>query len=95
MKGVRVSFNDREDSYILLGDIVRTMMKLTDRGSTRTYNFFFLVGKSRIKVNIVFSQRKSSVFRVMVSLTKVGDYCGFDAHSNLTLKLYVYLCDRI
>ena len=57
MKGVRVSFNDREDSYILLGDIVRTMMKLTDRGSIRTYNFFFLVGKSLIKVNIVFSQR--------------------------------------
>ena len=57
MKGVRVSFNDREDSYILLGDIVRTMMKLTDRGSTRTYNLFFLVGKSLIKVIIVFSQR--------------------------------------
>ena len=57
MKGVRVSFNDREDSYILLGDIVRTMMKLTDRGSTKTYNFFFLVGKSLIKVIIVFSQR--------------------------------------
>lgn len=32
MKGLRVSFSDREDAYILLAEIVRAMMKLADKG---------------------------------------------------------------
>ena len=33
MKGLRVSFTEREDAYILLADVVRATMKLTAKGN--------------------------------------------------------------
>lgn len=32
MKGIRVSFSEREDAYVLLAEIVRSMMKLYEKG---------------------------------------------------------------
>ena len=33
MKGLRVSFTEREDAYILLADIVRNIMNLSAKGN--------------------------------------------------------------
>lgn len=42
MKGLRVSFSEREDAYILLAEVVRATMKLTSKGnpSIHFYTFF-------------------------------------------------------
>ena len=42
MKGIRVSFSEREDAYILLAEIVRAMMKLSGKGELFWF-WFYLV----------------------------------------------------
>jgi len=45
MKGLRVSFTEREDAYILLADIVRTIMNLSSKGKR---NFARLVVRNKV-----------------------------------------------
>ena len=40
MKGLRVSFTEREDAYILLADIVRNIMNLNAKGECKASTDF-------------------------------------------------------